>query len=74
MVFLLMVAASNSAPTTNEIRIRRSADPQNPLGLFVPPRRLRPRPNQPIRNLVRAGIVLNNLKVLGNAANTVFRG
>ena len=69
-----MVVASNSAPSTNEIRIRRSAEPQNPFGLLVPPRRLRPRPNQPIRNLVRAGIVLNNLKVLDNAANYVFRG
>merc|ERR1712122_185332 len=51
LVFALMVFASNSAPT-NELRVQRSAEPQNPLGLLVPPRRLRPRPRQPIRNLV----------------------
>lgn len=66
-----MVAASNSAPT-NKFRIRRSAEPQNPLGLLVPPIELKPRPHQPIQNLIRAHIALNNLHVLGNAANTVF--
>ena len=66
---------SSSAPVEDKYS-KRSAEPQpqNPLGLLIPPRNLKPRRGQPVRNLVRAGIAVNNVKALNNILRNALTG